>query len=89
MFCRNCGQQIDDRAVICVHCGCAVNDDMPKSDDVPSVGLNILSFLLPIVGLVLYATHYKETPNKAKSMLTWAIVSMVIGVLLYSCALVL
>lgn len=22
MFCQNCGKQIDDKAVICVHCGC-------------------------------------------------------------------
>jgi uncharacterized membrane protein YvbJ len=21
MFCKNCGKQIDDKAVICVHCG--------------------------------------------------------------------
>ncbi|MCL2675161.1 MAG: zinc ribbon domain-containing protein [Firmicutes bacterium] len=21
MYCKNCGQQIDDRAVVCVHCG--------------------------------------------------------------------
>ncbi len=25
MFCRNCGQQIDDRVVICVHCGVPVS----------------------------------------------------------------
>lgn len=24
MFCANCGQEINDRAVICVKCGCAV-----------------------------------------------------------------
>lgn len=25
MFCSNCGAQIDDKAVICVKCGCAVS----------------------------------------------------------------
>ncbi len=24
MFCRNCGKEIDDQAVVCVHCGVAV-----------------------------------------------------------------
>ena len=24
MFCRHCGKEINDEAVICVHCGCAV-----------------------------------------------------------------
>lgn len=87
MFCKYCGKQIDDRAVFCVNCGCPVNDQLERPDDVPSIGLNILSFFIPIVGLVLYGTHYKETPNKAKSMLTWAIVGMVIGSFVYGCAL--
>lgn len=86
MFCRNCGKEIDDRAVFCVNCGCAVKDELNRPDDVPSIGLNILSFVIPIVGLVLYAVHYKETPNKAKSMMTWAIVSMIIGACFYGCA---
>lgn len=25
MFCTNCGKEIDDKAVVCIHCGCAVN----------------------------------------------------------------
>lgn len=89
MYCKNCGRQIDDRAVVCVNCGCAVNDDMLRPDDVPSIGFNILSFFIPIVGLILYAAHYKETPKKANAMLTWAIVSMVVGAVLYGCALML
>lgn len=24
MFCRKCGKEIDDEAVICIHCGCQV-----------------------------------------------------------------
>lgn len=26
MYCRNCGQQIDDKAVVCIHCGVAVQE---------------------------------------------------------------
>jgi TM2 domain-containing membrane protein YozV len=25
MFCQNCGAEINDKAVVCVKCGCAVN----------------------------------------------------------------
>ena len=25
MFCRNCGKELNDEAVVCVGCGCAVN----------------------------------------------------------------
>ena len=26
MYCRNCGKEIDDKAVICIHCGVATKD---------------------------------------------------------------
>lgn len=26
MYCQNCGKEIDDKAVICIGCGCAVNN---------------------------------------------------------------
>ena len=25
MFCANCGKELDDKAVVCIQCGCAVN----------------------------------------------------------------
>ena len=27
MFCKNCGKEIDDKAVICIYCGCATGND--------------------------------------------------------------
>lgn len=26
MYCRNCGKEIDDKAVVCIHCGVATHD---------------------------------------------------------------
>lgn len=26
MYCKNCGQQIDDKAAVCIHCGVATHD---------------------------------------------------------------
>ena len=31
MYCKNCGKEIDDKAVVCIHCGCAVANDLSKS----------------------------------------------------------
>jgi hypothetical protein len=34
MYCSKCGKEIHDDAVICVHCGCAVNNrKLPKTED--------------------------------------------------------
>lgn len=30
MYCSNCGKEIDDKAVVCVHCGCATNNSINK-----------------------------------------------------------
>ena len=31
MFCPKCGKEIDDEAVVCIHCGCAVNKQFDGS----------------------------------------------------------
>ena len=33
MYCKNCGKEIDDKAVICVHCGVATNGSNSISND--------------------------------------------------------
>lgn len=27
MYCKECGKEINDNAVVCIHCGCAVSDN--------------------------------------------------------------
>lgn len=31
MYCRNCGKEIDDKAVVCIHCGVATKDPEPQT----------------------------------------------------------
>lgn len=80
MYCKNCGTEIDKNAYVCPKCGVKVKESKP---DVPSVGFNILSILFPIVGLILYFSWKNETPNKAKSVLTCAIIGWAFGMLSY------
>lgn len=32
MFCSKCGKEVNDEAVICIHCGCAINNDVAKNN---------------------------------------------------------
>lgn len=86
MFCKNCGKEIDDKAVVCVHCGVATNGEEANPADKPSIGLNILSFFIPIVGLILYFTMKKDTPKKASAIIKWTIASIIIYVVFYACS---
>lgn len=47
MICKNCGSQIDDKAVICVHCGVPISTRPPKKK-MPLV-LRVIVALLTIV----------------------------------------
>ena len=55
---------------------------MASQNDEKSVGMNILSVLLPIVGYIVYFVWRKETPIRAKSVLTSALIGSAIGILL-------
>jgi hypothetical protein len=42
-------------------------EDISNPNDQPSVGLNIISFLIPLVGLIIYLTERDRSPRKATS----------------------
>lgn len=87
MFCNHCGNELMNEAVVCPKCGCAVNNlkninGYNKDEDIPSGGLNVLSFFIPLVGLILFCVMYSETPRKAKSIGLFALVGFVINFVL-------
>lgn len=59
VFCKNCGKEINDKAVICVHCGVQTGNPVMQTQvnaaDEASGGLLAISFLFPIVGLIMGA----------------------------------
>lgn len=65
-YCQQCGSQLVDQADVCPNCGCAVQAPVSQQEDKPSTGLNILAFLFPLVGLILYLCFQKTTPVRAK-----------------------
>ncbi len=94
MFCKNCGSQLDDRAVICPHCGvptdnyyangnnrnCGNGYGGPAADDAPSAGFAVLGFFFPIVGLILYLVWQQTYPLRARSAGKGALISVIVSV---------
>ena len=87
IYCSKCGAPNSESAQFCEKCGrrlgTSVNDVHHQSgnnnEDEPSVGYNILGFIIPIIGLILYFSWKDKTPNKAKNILTWSAISFGIG----------
>ena len=97
MFCNNCGKEISDEAVICVHCGVATGRPMPGAQVNPvpaaatlndpnepaNVGLVVLSVLVPLAGIVMGAIHLSDGRKRAgKAYLTAALITIGASILL-------
>lgn len=98
MFCRKCGKEVLDEAVVCPHCGCQISDtNKPQSNataaerietDGIAKGAFICAFLIPIVGLILGiigCATYKNPDYKQKSTtaIIVSVVMWIIGMIFY------
>ncbi|MDR3598668.1 zinc ribbon domain-containing protein [Clostridium sp.] len=84
MFCKNCGQEIDDNADVCIHCGVATEKrSASKKLDNPSHLAGAVSCCFPVVGLVLYFLWKDEKPNSASLICKWMIGGIVAWVIFY------
>lgn len=90
MFCSNCGKEIDDKAVVCPHCGVPTsnftsrqtNQSKVAADDAPSAGYSVLCFFFPVVGLILYLVWQETYPQRAKSCGKGALIGVIVEVAL-------
>jgi len=82
-FCSSCGAIIKQAAEICPKCGCRVNPapaTAANQADGSSFGFAFLSFLIPLVGLILFIVWNKTYPRKAKSCGTGALIGFIVGI---------
>ena len=77
-YCSHCGNKILIEAVICPKCGCET-ESHKHSQDKPSIILDVISILIPIVGLILFLCFHHNYPQKAKSVG----ISALVGVAVY------
>lgn len=63
--CKECGKEISDNASNCPNCG-AKNKNNNKE---ASKGLKIICFLIPIIGIIIFAINISTKPKYAKGCL--------------------
>lgn len=56
-----------------------------RPDDEPSFGYALLSFFIPIVGIILFAIWNSEYPQRAKSCLKGFVAGLVVGIIGVCC----
>ncbi len=75
-FCENCGKEIPDHLKFCPHCGAYIEKIEGRT-----FGYGILSFFIPIIGIVLYLVWRKEKPKAAKSAIKGWILNVALKVI--------
>lgn len=87
-FCKNCGAQIDDKAVICPKCGVPQTSQSSGSADSGGFGWGLLGFCIPIAGLILFLIWKDTKPKNSKAAgigaLTGVIVIAVFYIILFA-----
>ena len=93
MYCKNCGKEIDEKAVIYPHCGVAQKDNLTATldgiQDNGSLGWGVLGCCLPLVGLILYLVWKDTKPKTALMAGKGALLCVVLGVIYYFSIIVL
>lgn len=91
MRCNVCNNEISNEAKFCPICGSMVQvntvnnnfvSSAPIVEEKANVGLAVLSFFIPLAGLILFLVKRKEEPKTAKACGISALVSWLIGILL-------
>ena len=77
-YCSKCGKELIDEAIICTGCGCAVAKPTSFIEDKASVGLCILSALIPLFGFIYWPVKHKESPKKARAGGITAIIAVIV-----------
>ncbi|HAQ56602.1 MAG TPA: hypothetical protein DCR44_04305 [Acholeplasmatales bacterium] len=78
MFCQNCGKEIDDKAVVCIHCGVAVKPAAAAALD-PNAKSKLAAGLLGIfLGSLGIHNFYLGNTNKAITQLLLGTVGAIV-----------
>jgi hypothetical protein len=83
-YCSQCGTANEDNYKYCGSCGKA--NDTQIINDRPDSFFNIISFFLPLLGLILYIINYEKYPIKANAIGKFSLIGLcvqfIIGILL-------
>lgn len=84
VHCRECGEMISKSAQSCPKCGAGQNTVMTNNNgDKPDVGICVLAWLLPIVGIIISFVKMKDEPEKAKEYRAWSTIGFIFYILLF------
>jgi len=81
MYCKECGKEVNDKAVVCLHCGCSVSkEELVKSfSGWAMFGLIVATWCVSLVGFIVGGINlkYKERNGQAIFLICWGVLSLI------------
>ena len=82
MYCKNCGSNLDDRAVVCPHCGVPtgvqLSEQKNEPNNIATIGF-ILSFFVAIAGLICSIIGYRNASQYGGNGKGFALAGIIIS----------
>ena len=88
MICKNCGSEIDNKQKVCPKCGELLGTKEKKDSKAKSKEINntivycIMSFVFPVLGILVYIIGSKKGFVKSKSVLIASILGLLFQLLI-------
>lgn len=85
-YCYNCGKEVLDEAVVCVGCGVSLKNMQNSQNDQKNLGYAVLSFFIPLVGLILWVVWSDQYPLRSSSCkkgFLFGVLAYVVFIILY------
>ena len=82
MFCKHCGRKLDEKAVVCTHCGCPTDTRSAEESGSGAV-FALLGFFVPLAGLILYLIFQDSAPKRARSAGKGALIGAAVRIVVW------
>lgn len=79
IYCKDCGKLISNKTLNCPYCSCPVSNNKEIS-----LGYLIISFMIPLIGIILCCASWNNNDGKAKSALIGTLTGAIFTALIYS-----
>ena len=80
MFCKICGNEVNDEAIVCVHCGCELDNGKNKENNNSKTCLGVvMAIFLGVIGLIIGICLYSSGTIARKTFVKGWIWTFAIG----------
>ena len=96
MFCKNCGEYIRENSLYCKRCKSLLlfsrrknldkelSDEYYSEKDRNSIGADVISFIMPLIGIILFFIYKDTLPRKSRSIAE----SLILGCIVWAALIV-